>query len=130
MTGKKILVVDDEKDIVDTIKTYLEGRGYDILEAYNGDEALAEAKKSPDLILLDIMMPGIDGFEVLRRLRNNVITDKIPVIMLTSKRETKSIFESQNLRATDYIVKPFSLDKMLDLIDRYLDDDRRRPIKI
>jgi len=127
---RKILLVDDERELIETVRPFLEARGYQVVIAYNGREALEKVKDSPDLILLDIMMPGLDGLEVLRRLRNDDSTSKIPIIMLTAKSETKSLFDAQDLEATDYIIKPFSLDDLYTQIGRYLDEDKRRPVKI
>lgn len=127
---KKILLIDDEKDFVDLVKKFLEMRGYAVIPAYNGIEALEKTKELPDMVLLDIKMPNMDGLEVLRRLRSNQDTVNTPIIMLTSKAETDSIFETQHLWASDYIIKPINLEDLLTLIKRYLDDDKRRPIVV
>ena len=88
--AKKILVVDDEKEFVNTISARLEPMGYEIIPAYNGQEALDKAtSEMPDLIILDIMMPGMDGLEVLHKLRDNPKTFPLNVIMLTAKGETE-----------------------------------------
>jgi DNA-binding response OmpR family regulator len=126
--SKKILLVDDERELVETVKPFLEDREYEVSVAYNGKEALEKARACPDLILLDIIMPGIDGFEVLRRLRADPVTCDVPVIMLTAKGETRAIFEARSLKATDYLIKPFSLGELSALIGRYLDEDKRRPL--
>lgn len=122
MTEKaKILVVDDERDLVEIISSRLNVAGYEVITAYGGRAALEMAlDEIPDLIILDIIMPITDGFEVLRRLRDNPKTTHIPVIMFTKKSETKDIFKAQELRSTDYIIKPFSLEKLLKLVDKYL----------
>ena len=123
MEKKKILLVDDEQGFVDTVKQYLESRKYNVIVANNGKEALEKVEENPDLILLDIIMPGIDGFEVLRRLRNNLRTRYIPVIMLTARGESKAILKAQDLGTTDYIIKPFSLKELLYLVKRYILED-------
>jgi len=127
---KKILLIDDEKDFVDSIKEFLEKRGYAVTPAYNGIDGLEKTKELPDMVLLDIKMPDMDGFEVLQHLRSNPRTKNIPIIMLTSKAEVDSIFVSQRLRASDYIIKPVNLEDLLKMIERYLDDDRRWPIVV
>jgi DNA-binding response OmpR family regulator len=127
---KRILLVDDEKDFVESVKDFLEMRGYEVMVAYDGMSALESAQKLPDLVLLDIKMPVMDGYEVLRRLQASRATAEIPVIMLTTKSETSSIFDAQKLSATDYIIKPTNLQELLDMIKKYLDENRRRPVKI
>jgi CheY-like chemotaxis protein len=123
MEKKKILLVDDEQGFVEIVKPYLESRKYNVIVANNGKEALEKVEENPDLILLDIIMPGIDGFEVLRRLRNNLRTRYIPVIMLTARGESKAILKAQDLGTTDYIIKPFSLKELLYLVKRYILDE-------
>lgn len=121
MNGKKVLMIDDEPDLVEVIKQRLELRGYEVLVASDGKEGLEKViTKQPDLILLDIKMPGIDGFEVLRRLRNNQETKDIPIIMFTVKGETRSILKAGDLGSTDYIIKPFSIKELEGLIGRYI----------
>jgi two-component system KDP operon response regulator KdpE len=102
----KILVVDDERRMVGFIRLNLEQDGFEVIEAYNGSEALERLRDSlPDLILLDVMMPDIDGFEVLRTIRE---ISQIPVIMLTAKSEEDDIVKGLELGADDYVTKPFS----------------------
>jgi len=117
----KILVIDDEPDIVKMLKTRLETGGYQVIAARDGIEGFKKAREQrPDLILLDIIMPEVDGLTVLRRLRSDEATCGIPVIMLTAKGMTDSIFEAQIYGATDYIIKPFRLSELLKFIKRYL----------
>ena len=125
---KKILLVDDEKDFVDSIKEFIELRGYKVIPAYNGRDALKKMIRFPDMVLLDIKMPDMDGFEVLQHLKSNPETSHTPVIMLTSKADTGSIFESKGLKANDYIIKPTNLEDLMTLVRKYLDDDKRQPI--
>ena len=102
----RILVVDDERRMVGFIRLNLEQDGFEVIEAYNGTEALDRLRDSlPDLILLDVMMPDIDGFEVLRTIRE---LGQIPVIMLTAKGEEEDIVKGLELGADDYVTKPFS----------------------
>lgn len=102
----RILIVDDEKNIVDILKYNLKKEGYDTLEAYDGREAIEKALKlKPDLILLDVMLPIYDGFEVCRKLREKVQT---PIIMLTAKEEEVDKILGLEMGADDYVTKPFS----------------------
>jgi DNA-binding response OmpR family regulator len=118
---KKILVADDEEHIVRMLESRLKANGYGIITAYNGKQALEKAKaEMPDLILLDVMMPDIDGFSVLHKLKYDFETTRIPVIMLTCRADSGSIFQAQDLKAADYIIKPFKPDELLKLIKRYI----------
>jgi two-component system KDP operon response regulator KdpE len=102
----RILVVDDERRMVGFIRLNLEQDGFEVIEAYNGTEALDRLRDSlPDLILLDVMMPDIDGFEVLRIIRE---ISQVPVIMLTAKGEEDDKVKGLELGADDYVTKPFS----------------------
>lgn len=110
---QKILIADDERDIVDFIKYNLDKEGYSVLTAKNGTEALQQSKKNPDLILLDIMMPEMDGFEVVRALKKNPATAQIPVIFLTAKSSDVDEVVGLELGADDYITKPVSIPKLI-----------------
>jgi DNA-binding response OmpR family regulator len=102
----RILVVDDERRMVGFIRLNLEQDGFEVIEAYNGMEALERLRDSlPDLVLLDVMMPDIDGFEVLRTIRE---ISQVPVIMLTAKGEENDKVKGLELGADDYVTKPFS----------------------
>ena len=102
----RILVVDDERRMVGFIRLNLEQDGFEVIEAYNGTEALERLRDSlPDLVLLDVMMPDIDGFEVLRTIRE---ISQVPVIMLTAKGEENDKVRGLELGADDYVTKPFS----------------------
>ena len=105
---KKILIIDDEKDFCFFVKKNLEAiSNYEIITTNKGKKGIQIARKEkPDLILLDIMMPGIDGFEVLKRLKANERTQNIPVIMLTAKDEDESKIKASGLYCEDYLVKP------------------------
>ncbi len=110
---KTILVVDDERDIVDVIKYNLQKEGYTVLTARNGKEALELAPRQPQLILLDIMMPEFDGLEVLKRLKRSERLRNIPVIFLTAKGSDLDEVLGLELGADDYIVKPISIPKLI-----------------
>jgi DNA-binding response OmpR family regulator len=107
---KRVLVVDDEKDLVDLISYNLQRNGYDVLPAHNGNTALELAtREQPDLIVLDLMLPGIDGTEVARRLKSDARTQGIPIIMLTAKAEETDVVVGLTLGADDYVTKPFGM---------------------
>lgn len=110
--GKRVLVVDDESNIVDILKFNLEREGYEVICAYDGGEALEKARnEAPDLVLLDVMLPVMDGFNVLGEIRK---TDKLtPVIMLTAREEERDKVLGLEIGADDYIVKPFSVRELM-----------------
>ena len=110
---KTILVVDDEKDILDFLKYNLQKEDYTVLTAKNGKEALIQADRIPHLILLDVMMPEYDGWEVLKRLKKNPPTADIPVIFLTAKKSDTDEVLGLELGADDFIIKPVSIPKLL-----------------
>lgn len=111
---KKILVVDDEKDIVEMLKYNLEKEGYSVISALNGIRALEQARENkPDLILLDIMMPEMDGWEVCKQLMKDERTSTIPVIFLTAKGSEVDEVVGLELGADDYIIKPISIRKLI-----------------
>ncbi|NLV99279.1 MAG: response regulator transcription factor [Clostridiaceae bacterium] len=109
--GFKILVVDDEQNIVDILESNLLREGYEVLVAYDGEDAVEITKtKKPDLVLLDCMMPGMDGFDVCKIIRQN---SNVPIIMLTAKSEELDKVLGLELGADDYITKPFSVREVL-----------------
>jgi DNA-binding response OmpR family regulator len=117
----KILVIDDEPAVVELLKYCLEKHGYKAITAKSGAEGLKKANsQKPDLILLDIIMPEMDGFTVLRQLRAENSTCKLPIILLTAKSEINDVFEAEKYRATDYVIKPVELSELLKLLEKYL----------
>jgi two-component system, OmpR family, alkaline phosphatase synthesis response regulator PhoP len=109
MAKETILVVEDEEDIRELLKYNLEKEGYQVFGAATGEEGLRAVRdRRPDLILLDLMLPGLDGLEVCRRIRGEAQTQPLPIIMLTAKGEEADIVTGLELGADDYIVKPFS----------------------
>ena len=109
---KTVLIVEDEKNIVDIIRFNLQRTGYNTLEAYDGEAGLAMAReKKPDLILLDVMMPKMMGFDVCRALRAE--GDNVPVIILTAREEEEDKILGLEIGADDYITKPFSMRELL-----------------
>jgi phosphate regulon transcriptional regulator PhoB len=110
----KILIVDDEKDIVDLVAYNLEKEGHEVLKAYDGERAMQIVRtKAPDLLLLDLMLPGIQGLEVCKRIRKVPETAAIPIIMLTAKGEEIDKVLGLEVGADDYITKPFSVKELL-----------------
>lgn len=111
MPSERILVVEDEQAISDLLAYHLEREGYhQIVQATTGEEALAEVHKlRPDLILLDLMLPGITGLDVCRKLKENPDTADIPIIMLTAKSDESDIIVGLEMGAEDYVTKPFSM---------------------
>ncbi|MBU0494110.1 MAG: response regulator [Chloroflexi bacterium] len=109
MPKPKILVVDDDHNVVQIIAVNLRYEGMDVLEAYDGHQALESvAQEKPDLILLDVMMPGIDGIQVCRQLRKDPYSADIPIIMLTAKTMDEDMLAGWEAGADDYLTKPFN----------------------
>lgn len=124
--GARILVVDDEPSIVRLLATTLKARGHQVFEASDGQEALDSAiELKPDLILLDIMMPRMDGREARKRLRANPDTAGIPIIHLSAVGDFESQLADMEDGLTDYITKPFAPRELADRIDAFLDPERR-----
>jgi len=108
-----ILVADDDRDIVDLLKYNLRKEGFAVLTAVNGAEAISRVEQKPDLIILDVMMPGMNGWEVVKKLKGNVKTASIPVIFLTARSSEVDEVLGLELGADDYLVKPISIPKLL-----------------
>ncbi|MBI3890490.1 MAG: response regulator [Candidatus Wallbacteria bacterium] len=123
----RVLVADDDLDHVTIVRAILEQNGYEALEAFNGEETLEQVEKHhPDLLLLDIMMPKIDGLEVVRRLKENPATRNLPVIMFSAKSGTREIIESFNFGASNYLIKPIDTPKLLQKIKATLRKEEDR----
>jgi DNA-binding response OmpR family regulator len=124
---KKILVVDDEDDILNFLDLVLSERGYRVETAASGHEALTRAQlEPPDLVLLDIMMPQMDGWEVLKLLRVEESTALVPVAMLSARTEARDRVQGLQEGAVDYICKPFSLGELLAKIEAIFGESRPR----
>ncbi len=109
----KIFVVDDEKDIVELVAYNLEAEGYDVMKAGDGETALATIRnEKPDLIILDLMLPGIKGLDVCRAVRRDRVTEAIPIIMLTAKGDDLDKVIGLEMGADDYVTKPFSVREL------------------
>lgn len=114
MARKKVLVVDDEQYIVELIQFNLENSGFNVVASDNGEDAIEMAQEEmPDAIILDLMLPGMDGFEVCKQIRMEEKTRKIPIIMLTAKGEETDKVLGLELGADDYLTKPFSVRELI-----------------
>ena len=117
MAKKTILVVDDEKDLLDLIEYNLKKEGFEVLKAENGEQGIAIAKESkPDLVLLDIMMPKMDGLEAVEIMRKDDDLKRMPIIFLTARSDEKTEVEGLNKGGDDYITKPISTTKLISRI--------------
>lgn len=126
--SQKILVVDDEPHIVRLVQVNLEKAGYDVTTASNGREALeAVAEVQPDLVVLDVMMPEMDGLEALKRLKENAATSEIPVILLTAKAQDADVFEGWKSGADLYLTKPFNPGELLLFVQRIFKSKNEGP---
>jgi DNA-binding response OmpR family regulator len=121
MDKKKVLIVDDELDIVDSIKFTLELEGIECIVAHDGEDALAKAKSElPDLVLLDVMLPKINGYKVSRLLKFDEAFKKIPVIMLTARAQEKDRQVGNKTGADEYLTKPFEMSELITLVKKYI----------
>ncbi len=121
MDKKRILIVDDEKHIVETIQFRLELEGLECLVAYDGEEALLKVKReNPDLILLDIMLPKINGYKIARLLKFDESYKHIPIIMLTARTQKTDIELGEEIGADEYVKKPFDMNMLVALVKKYL----------
>jgi len=129
----KILIVDDEKDIANLLSYNLEKEGFSTVKAYDGEAALKMVKmQKPDLIILDLMLPKINGLDVCRALRRNPETASLPIIMLTAKGDEVDKIIGLELGADDYITKPFSIKELIArtrTIFRRISDENKQPLK-
>ena len=129
MAHEKILVVDDEEDIRELLSIQLSREGYAVVCAATGDDALSKVVEDPpDLIILDLMLPGLDGLDVCRELKADSRTARIPIIMLTGKGETADIVTGLELGADDYIVKPLSRSVLLARMRAVMRKTKGRPV--
>ena len=120
--GKKIFIADDEAGFVSTLRSRLEFEGFEVTTAPDGKEALEKIPDAkPDLILLDIMMPAMNGYQVCRELRENPDTQAIPILMLTAKSQESDKFWGKEAGANAYITKPFDMDELIKAIEDLLD---------
>ena len=118
---KKILIVDDEQDIVESLKFVLETDGFTCFCAYNGEEGLRLAKEVlPDLIILDVMMPKINGYKICRLLKYDNKYKNIPILMVTARSQDEDKLIGEETGVDEYITKPFDLDEIVKKVEGYL----------
>jgi two-component system response regulator VicR len=122
MAPARILCIDDEKEIIDLLRLILARKGYDVAGAISGEEGLAKARSwKPDLILLDLMMPDVDGWEVFHRIRSDESLAGIPVIVVTARAQTiDRVLGLHVARVNDYISKPFTPQDLIESVERVL----------
>jgi len=126
MGMKRILIIDDEKEMVDLLQMRLEAADYEILVAYDSQEGLDKARaEKPDLILLDIMMPKMNGYQVCRELKIDDGTKGIPVVMLTAKAQESDKFWGTEVGADAYVTKPFEASELLEKIRGFLESTQK-----
>jgi two-component system phosphate regulon response regulator PhoB len=129
MGKQRILVVDDEEDILELVRYHLAREGYDVVVSASGEEALKKAKKELlDLVVLDLMLPGLDGLEVAKALKADAKTRILPIIMLTAKGEDADVVSGLEIGADDYITKPFSPRVLVARIKTVLRRRSREPV--
>jgi two-component system phosphate regulon response regulator PhoB len=128
MANEKIIVVDDEEDILELLKYNLNKEGYESICVTTGEDAVARARSEvPDLIILDLMLPGVDGLEVCKILKNDPKTSGVPILMLTAKGEDADIVTGLELGADDYVTKPFSPRVLLARVKAVLRRGKDKP---
>ncbi len=118
---KKILIVDDEADIIEILQFVLESRGYECITATDGEEGLRLARESnPDLIILDVMMPKINGYKISRLLKYDSKYKDIPILMITARSQEEDKLIGEETGADEYITKPFQVDYVVEKVESYL----------
>jgi len=118
----KILIIDDEQDFVTVLSSRLNANNYQVLTAHDGLQGLGfVATECPDLIILDIVMPGMSGFEVLQKIRSDPKTLRTPVLILSAKGDTESLIRAEQLGATDYLIKPFDTQEFLNMVKKCIE---------
>lgn len=120
----KILVVDDAKNILLVLRMSLEKAGYEVVTAMDGISALEKAQEmDPDLILLDILIPKMNGFLVFEALKDEPITAETPVIFISAKAEEEDLEKARKLGAADFLIKPINQDQLLDTVEKYIEEE-------
>ena len=121
MAVKKVLIVDDAQDIVETLKFLLETEGIECLTAFDGEDALNKAKNEyPDLIILDVMLPKINGYKVCRLLKFDSKYKRIPILMVTARSQEEDKAIGEETGADEYITKPFNIEDVVNSVKQYL----------
>ncbi|MFH1440658.1 MAG: response regulator [Candidatus Omnitrophota bacterium] len=120
--AKKILIIDDEQDFVETLSFYLRDNGFEVFDAANGTIGIEKAQaEKPDLIILDLMMPDIDGYEAAKRLKVDNVTVNIPIIVFTASITPDLKEKIKQIQVVDYVVKPCDLEELVDKIKKILE---------
>ncbi len=123
--AKKIFIIEDELDFLSTLRERLEFEGFVVATAVDGEEALRKIpEEKPDLILLDIMLPEMNGYQVCRELKSNPETETIPVVVVTAKSQESDKFWAKETGADDYVTKPFEMEELLQKIQDNLQEDK------
>ena len=121
---KKILIVDDEQDIVESVKFMLETNDYTCYCAYNGEDGLRLAKEiMPDLMILDVMMPKLNGYKISRLLKFDNKYKNIPILMVTARSQEEDKLIGEETGANEYITKPFEMDELVSKVNKYLKEN-------
>lgn len=124
--AKKIFIVEDELDFLSTLRERLEFEGFVVATAVDGEESLRKIpEEKPDLILLDIMLPEMNGYQVCRELKSNPETKTIPVVVVTAKSQESDKFWAKETGADDYLTKPFEMEELLQKIQDNLQEDKK-----
>ncbi len=127
MSKKKILLIDDNHNIVTLISNRLEINNYEVVTAYDGEEGLRKAlKETPDLIITDIIMPNMDGYSFIKHVRANQSINHIPIVALTSKDKIKDLLRIEGVKG--YVVKPCKTEDLLEVINKCLDEEEDIPL--
>lgn len=123
----KILIIDDEPDLLETMRFRLDAAGYEVITAEDGASGLKKAKEDkPDLIIMDVMMPGMDGFSALSKLKQELTTKKIPTLIFScGKEEEQWAKKSLEMGAAGYVVKPFETDSLLFTVEKFINANKR-----
>ncbi len=125
----RVLVVDDELDIVETLKYVLEASGHEVFEANDGMEGLDQARSvEPDVILLDVMMPRLDGYKVCRMLKFDSHYRDIPIVLLTARSGSKDLDTGEEVGADEYLTKPFDVDEVVSLVDKLVNGGGKKDL--
>jgi DNA-binding response OmpR family regulator len=123
--AQRILIVDDDPNILKLLRLNLEMEGFDVVEAADGKEALdAVAEHSPDLLLCDVMMPNLNGLEVVARLRKDPANAELPIVMLSAKAQEMDVQHGKRVGADEYVTKPFDPDDLIAVVQRLLEHKR------
>jgi DNA-binding response OmpR family regulator len=118
---RTVLIIEDEKLIIVSTQMVLEAAGFRVESATNGEDGIAQARtQTPDLILLDVMMPGIDGWETLTRLKRDSGTSGVPVVIFTAREHSRGHQKSAEMGAADYLRKPFEPDELIELVEKHV----------